>query len=164
MAAPVAPEKVVYLLDPVGASRRSAVLRAGRPHRPRARPRIASHGVELPYTPAFLHKHGGLVMSLGQFMQYVGARTDGLRHGADLAGNAGRPTRSSRDERVRGVRLRDQGVDREGSPEAGFMPGMDVHAALTVVGDGPVGAVGRQLDQRIRAAARAITSANGPWA
>ena len=26
------------------------------------------------------------------------------------------------------------------------MPGMDVHAALTVVGDGPVGAVGRQLD------------------
>ena len=26
------------------------------------------------------------------------------------------------------------------------MPGMDIHAALTVVGDGPVGAVGRQLD------------------
>src|ERR1035437_8804329 len=28
------------------------------------------------------------------------------------------------------------------------MPGMDVHAALTVVGDGPVGAVGRQLDKQ----------------
>ena len=49
--------------------------------------------------------------------------------------------------RVRGVRLCDQGVDRDGRPEAGFMPGMDVHAALTVVGDGPVGAVGRQLDE-----------------
>ena len=45
-----------------------------------------------------------------------------------------------------GVRLADQGVDKDGNPEAGFLPGMDVRAALTVVGDGPVGAVGRQLD------------------
>ena len=30
MAAPVGEEKVLYLLDPVGASRRSAMLRAGR--------------------------------------------------------------------------------------------------------------------------------------
>ena len=50
------------------------------------------------------------------------------------------------DERVCGIRLCDQGVDRQGDPEAGYMPGMDIHAALTVVGDGPVGAVGRQLD------------------
>jgi len=50
------------------------------------------------------------------------------------------------DERVIGIRLTDQGVDKDGLPEASFMPGMDVHAALTVVGDGPVGVVGRQLD------------------
>jgi electron-transferring-flavoprotein dehydrogenase len=49
-------------------------------------------------------------------------------------------------QRVTGIRLTDQGVDKDGHPEATFMPGMDVHAALTVVGDGPVGAVGRQLD------------------
>ena len=48
---------------------------------------------------------------------------------------------------IRGVRLCDQGVDHEGNPDAGYMPGMDIHAALTVVGDGPVGAVGRQLDE-----------------
>ena len=47
-------------------------------------------------------------------------------------------------KKVLGVRLLDQGVDRQGRPEAAFMPGMDVHAALTVVADGPVGAVGRQ--------------------
>jgi len=46
-------------------------------------------------------------------------------------------------ERVCGVRLLDQGVDRQGRPDAGYMPGMDIRAALTVVGDGPVGAVGR---------------------
>ena len=40
------------------------------------------------------------------------------------------------------------------------MPGMDVRAALTVVGDGPVGAVGRQLDTS-SACPTATISANG---
>jgi electron-transferring-flavoprotein dehydrogenase len=39
-------------------------------------------------------------------------------------------------------------VDKAGNPDAGFMAGMDIKAALTVVGDGPVGAVGRQIDER----------------
>jgi electron-transferring-flavoprotein dehydrogenase len=51
--------------------------------------------------------------------------------------------------RVSGVRLLDQGVDRLGRPEDAYVPGMDVLASLTVVGDGPVGAVGRQLDREL---------------
>ncbi len=47
---------------------------------------------------------------------------------------------------VEGLRLADQGVEKDGAPSDGFMPGMDVHAQLTVVGDGPVGAVGQALD------------------
>jgi electron-transferring-flavoprotein dehydrogenase len=50
------------------------------------------------------------------------------------------------DQKVIGVRLLDQGVDKQGKPGDGFMPGMDIHAALTVVGDGPVGPIGQQLD------------------
>jgi electron-transferring-flavoprotein dehydrogenase len=49
--------------------------------------------------------------------------------------------------RVVGIRMADQGVNRDGSPSAGFMPGMDIRAALTVVGDGPVGPVGQALDR-----------------
>jgi electron-transferring-flavoprotein dehydrogenase len=45
------------------------------------------------------------------------------------------------------VRLADQGVDKKGNPEGAYMPGMDIQARLTVVGDGPVGAVGRKLDR-----------------
>jgi electron-transferring-flavoprotein dehydrogenase len=37
-------------------------------------------------------------------------------------------------------------VDKKGQPGDGFTPGMDIHAALTVVGDGPVGPIGQQLD------------------
>ena len=76
MAALVAEEKVVYLLDPIGASRRSwtvraadACLRAFKGLLP-----IKNDALELPWSPAFLHKTGGLVLSMGQFMQWVGTQ------------------------------------------------------------------------------------------
>ena len=47
------------------------------------------------------------------------------------------------------MRLTDQGVDRAGAPADGFMAGMDVLAKLTVVGDGPVGAVGQAIDEHL---------------
>jgi electron-transferring-flavoprotein dehydrogenase len=50
---------------------------------------------------------------------------------------------------VEGLRLADQGVDKSGAPTDGFMAGMDVRAALTVVGDGPVGAVGQAIDEKL---------------
>ena len=122
---------------------------------PRARPRTATTASSCPTSPPFLHKHGGLVLSLGQFMQWVGSElmaSGTVQIWPGIAG--GGSAASTTDERVRGVRLLDQGVDREGNPDAGFMPGMDIHAALTVVGDGPVGAVGRQLDEAFRPARR----------
>ena len=76
MAAPVGEEKVLYLLDPVGASRRSAMLRlADRFIRAFkwALP-FEREALNLPWTPGFLHKHGGMVLSMGQFMQWVGAQ------------------------------------------------------------------------------------------
>jgi electron-transferring-flavoprotein dehydrogenase len=145
MATAVRDEKLVYLMDPHGASRRPPLLKIG----DRVVKGLGLHrhfGVEMPYVPPFLHKHGGLVMSLGQFLQFSGSQ---LMGSGMVQIWPGMPVSSAliEDERVAGVRLADQGVDREGSPEANFLPGMDVRAALTVVGDGPVGAVGRQLDE-----------------
>jgi electron-transferring-flavoprotein dehydrogenase len=148
MAAEVAAEKVVYLLDPTGASRRSGALRTA-DALIRAAHLDRESGIELPYTPPFLEKHGGLVFSLGQFLQYIGGELmasgmvqvwPGMPVAEALVDESG--------DRVLGVRLVDQGVDKQGQPDAGYMPGMDIHAALTVVADGPVGAVGRQIDAR----------------
>jgi len=147
MAAPVTVEKVLYLLDPVGASRRSMALRGvdkvlrllkG------ALP-LKDHALELPWTPAFLHKHGGLVLSLGQFMQWVGAQVQST---GTVQIWPGTPVSQAliENDRVVGIRLLDQGVDHQGRPREGFLPGMDIGAALTVVGDGPVGPIGQQLD------------------
>jgi electron-transferring-flavoprotein dehydrogenase len=144
MAAPVAAEKVVYLLDPHGASRRPAAMKAVDAGL-RLAGKVEHCAYELPYIPPFLHKKGGLVLSLGQFMQFVGAR---LMSSGSVQVWPGMPVQEALIEegRVAGVRLTDQGVDKAGRPVSGFMPGMDVRAALTVVADGPVGAVGRQLD------------------
>ena len=112
----------------------------------------------LPYTPAFLHKHGGLVLSIGQFNQWVASQlmASGLVQiwpGTPVSA----PLREGK--AVTGLRLADQGVDKFGCPADGYMPGMDVRAKLTVVGDGPVGQVGRALNRGQRS-----KPGTGPWA
>ncbi len=150
MAAAVKMEKLVYLLDPTGASRRSfsfeaadRVLRSlgflfGLKH----------EAFELPYTPPFMRKHDGLVLSLGQFNQWV---SDQVAASGMVQIWPGMPVAELliEGDAAAGVRLTDQGTDLQGHPEAGFTPGMDLRAALTVVGDGPVGAVGRKIDAQL---------------
>src|SRR5208282_415104 len=147
MAAPVSEEKVLYLLDPIGASRRSATLRAAD-----AMIRafkwmlpVERDALNLPWTPSFLHKHGGMVLSIGQFMQWVGAQVQST---GTVQIWPGTPVSEVliEENQVVGVRLLDQGVDKNGWPAAGFTPGMDIRAALTVIGDGPVGSIGQQLN------------------
>ncbi len=146
-------EKVVYLLDPVGASRRPKLLQIKEkcfralkkvlPVLP-----LRDEAFELPYIPPFLRKEDGLTFSLGQFLQWAGGQV----MGSGLAQIwPSTPVSQALIEggRVAGVRLTDQGVDKEGNPEGMFMPGMDVKAALTVVADGPVGPVGRQIDREL---------------
>ncbi|HWS95804.1 MAG TPA: 4Fe-4S ferredoxin, partial [Candidatus Methylomirabilis sp.] len=147
MAAPVASEKLVYLLDPIGASRRSFALRTA-DRLLRAVVKLQHNAFELPYVPPFLHKDDGFVLSIGQFNQWVGSQ---LMSAGTVQIWPGMPVKEALIEgsQVRGIRLLDQGVDRAGNPEAGFTPGMDIHAALTVIGDGPVGAVSRNLDTRL---------------
>lgn len=148
MAAPVTQEKVLYLLDPLKASRRpwmmraaDAALRAFKGLLP-----MEHEALELPWTPSFLHKDGGLLLSMGQFMQWVGAQIQGS---GTVQIWPATPVASAllEEGRVAGVRLLDQGVEKDGRPGSGFMPGMDIRADLTVIGDGPVGAVSQQLDE-----------------
>jgi electron-transferring-flavoprotein dehydrogenase len=147
MATPVGEEKVLYLLDPVGASRRSTMLRLVDEAIQAfewALP-VEHDALNLPWTPSFLHKRGGMVLSLGQFMQWAGAQVQST---GTVQIWPGTPVSHAlvEDRKVVGVRLLDQGVDKKGNPSEGLTLGMDIHAALTVVGDGPVGPIGQQLD------------------
>jgi electron-transferring-flavoprotein dehydrogenase len=152
MATPVTSEKLVYLLDPIGASRRSRPLKFGDrairllqgvlPYR--------DHALEVPFTPSFLKKDDGLVLSIGQFNQWVGSQlmSSGLVQIWPAMPVSEPLIEDEVDEVIVGVRLVDQGVNKAGEPESAYMPGMDVRAKLTVVGDGPVGAIGRAMDKQ----------------
>lgn len=150
MATEVSQERVLYLMDPVGASRRSLPLRVadallGTCGRALG---VKDLAFELPWTPGFLEKRGGLVLSIGQFNQWVGNQimASGL-----VQIWPGSPVEEAlfNHRTVTGLRLADQGVDKHGTPGDGYMPGMDVRARLTVVGDGPVGAVGQAIDHHL---------------
>ncbi len=147
MAAPVTSEKLVYLLDPIGASRRALTLRLG-DRVLRALGKTKHDAYELPYIPRFLHKDDGFVLSIGQFNQWVGSQ---LMSSGAVQIWPGTPVGSAlfEERKVTGIRLLDQGVDRDGNPEATFAPGMDIYAALTVIGDGPVGAISRDIDAHV---------------
>lgn len=143
-------ERTAYLFDHLGCSKRSAstrlvdlcfrlggaVMKGGE-----------WQARELPFTPPFMDKRGGLVMSMGAFMTWASQKA--MESGMMIM--PGMPVAEPLfdGDRVLGVRLADQGVEKDGAPVEGvYMPGMDVKAALTVVADGPVGAVGRALDAK----------------
>ncbi|MFI5102706.1 MAG: hypothetical protein ACHP9V_04960, partial [Terriglobales bacterium] len=115
MAAPVLKEKLVYLLDPLRASRRSFAFKA-------ADRVLRSLGLvfglkheafELPYTPPFMRKHDGLVLSLGQFNQWV---SDQVAASGLVQIWPGMPVAEPlmEGDAVAGVRLADQGTDLQG--------------------------------------------------
>lgn len=134
MGVAVREEKLVWLLDPTGASRRPVGVKA--------MDELAGvfsgdlYGVALPYVPDFLQKHDGWVLSIGQLNQWVASQL--MMSGAvQIWPMSPVAAPLIENHRVVGVRLAGQGDQ----------PGMDVRARLTVVADGPVGPVGRKLDQ-----------------
>jgi electron-transferring-flavoprotein dehydrogenase len=150
LACEVKEEKLLYMLDPHGASRRPAIVKlADRLIRlfKFALP-YKDEVLELPWIPSFLHKGDGWIFSMGQFMQWVAAE---IQSGGDIQIWPGTPASGViiENSSVKGIRLIDQGVDKNGNPIEGFMPGMEVRSNLTVVGDGPVGVISRQIDEAI---------------
>jgi len=131
MGAPIGVEKLIYLLDPHGASRRSLAVQAidqlaGVVVDP------VTLGVEAPFTPDFIHKKDGWLLSIGQFNSWVASQI--------MMGGAVQIWPSSPV----------QGPLMEGGRVAGVqLDGTDVRARLTVVADGPVGIVGRRIDEAL---------------
>ncbi len=145
MAHEVTEEKILYLRDPHGASRRSRVFKIADKVLGKF---MKNDAYELPYIPPFLEKHPGLVFSIGQFNQWVGGNLMGTGM-AQIWPSSPVAEPLMDGDAVTGVRMADQGVEKDGTPTAGFMPGMDMKAALTVIADGPVGPVGRYLDRKL---------------
>ncbi|MDZ7721560.1 MAG: 4Fe-4S ferredoxin [candidate division KSB1 bacterium] len=150
MTSDIHKEKLVYLKDTHGASRRSGAHKVldGFLNLFNWLPFFKNNAVEFPYIPGPMKKDGGLIFSMGQFTQWAGQQIMGTGMVQIWPGTPVSEALFEGDA-VRGIRLMDQGTDKNGAPDAGYMPGMNVNADLTVIGDGPVGAVGTALNEKL---------------
>ncbi len=93
------------------------------------------------------NNHGNYIISLGQLTPWLAARAEAL--GAEVfAGFAAAAALFDEHGGVKGVRIGDMGLDREGRPGPNFTPGVEIHAPLTVVAEGARGSLAKQLIAR----------------
>jgi electron-transferring-flavoprotein dehydrogenase len=101
----------------------------------------------LPLVPPPLQNHGNFVTSLGRLVRWLAQRAEA--EGVDLfPGFAGAEPLLDGDRLV-GVRTGDRGIDRNGRRKANYEPGIDIHARITVLAEGPRGTITKVLVSRL---------------
>ena len=99
--------------------------------------------IKLPITPPPLENHGNYVVSLSRLNEWLGQIVE--QNGIDIfPGFAGTEVLYD-DNRVIGVRTGDKGIDADGNKKSNFEPGIDLHAKVTVFGEGSRGSLTKTL-------------------
>ncbi len=102
--------------------------------------------IKFPITPPPLDNYGNYVVSLSQFSEWLGKLVE--EKGVDIfPGFAGTEVLYD-GNRVIGVRTGDKGIDADGSRKSNFEPGIDLHAKVTVFGEGSRGSLTKTLIKR----------------
>jgi electron-transferring-flavoprotein dehydrogenase len=90
------------------------------------------------------NNHGNFIISLGQLTAWLAQKAESL--GVEVfAGFAAAEALFDEAGRVRGVRIGDMGLGKDGAPGPGFTPGVEIHAPVTVLAEGCRGSVSKQL-------------------
>jgi electron-transferring-flavoprotein dehydrogenase len=106
----------------------------------------ADRAWDAPWVPPEMDNVGKPIVSLGRVVQWLAGIAE--QKGVNIfPGFAGTDLLWDGDA-VAGVRTGDKGVDRTGAPRGNFEPGMDLRAAVTVIGEGPRGHLARRLIER----------------
>ena len=100
----------------------------------------------LTYSTPF-NNHGNYIISLGQLTPWLASKAESL--GVEVfPGFAAAAPICDEGGSVRGVRIGDMGLDRDGKPGANFTPGVEIHAPITVLAEGARGSISKQLIAR----------------
>jgi electron-transferring-flavoprotein dehydrogenase len=90
------------------------------------------------------NNHGNYIISLGQLTPWLAAKAEAL--GVEIfPGFAGAAAVFDEHGGVKGVRVGDMGLDRDGKPGPNFAAGVEIHAPLTVLAEGARGSISKQL-------------------
>ena len=103
-----------------------------------------------PIVPPFLNNHGNYVISISKLTEWLAQQVE--EAGVDIfPGFAGTEVLYD-GNRVIGVRTGDKGIDPEGNKKANYEPGIDLHAKVTVFGEGSRGSLTKTLIERFNLA------------
>jgi electron-transferring-flavoprotein dehydrogenase len=98
-------------------------------------------------TPPQMKNHGNFIVSLGQLTPFLAERAEAA--GVDVfAGFAAAAPLFDQSGAVKGVRIGDMGLDKDGIPGPNFTPGVEIHARMTVLAEGCRGSITKQLIKR----------------
>jgi electron-transferring-flavoprotein dehydrogenase len=93
------------------------------------------------------NNHGNYIISLGQLTPWLAAKAESL--GVEVfPGFAAAAPVFAEGGGLKGVRIGDMGLDRNGEPGPNFTPGVEIHAPLTVLAEGARGSIAKQLIAR----------------
>jgi len=97
-------------------------------------------------TPPNFRKKGYHVVSLNKVAKWMAERAEAA--GVEVYPGFAGDEILVEGGRVVGVRTGDLGVDKDGKPKPTFQPGMDIHAKVTVLGEGVRGTLAKQAIER----------------
>jgi electron-transferring-flavoprotein dehydrogenase len=99
--------------------------------------------IPLPAPPQ-MHNHGNYIVSLNQFVSWLGERAEEV--GVEVyPGFAASEVLYHSDGSVKGVATNDLGIARDGRPKDTFERGMEFHARVTMFGEGCHGSLSKQV-------------------
>ncbi|MCD6673096.1 MAG: electron transfer flavoprotein-ubiquinone oxidoreductase [Burkholderiaceae bacterium] len=99
--------------------------------------------------PGCFRNHGNYVVSLGEFVRWLGSQAEAL--GVEIyPGFAAAEVLYDDAGAVKGIATGNMGVGRDGEPTANFQPGMELHGKYTFFAEGSRGHLGKQLIARYR--------------
>ena len=102
-----------------------------------------------PITPPQMNNHGNLIVSLGQLVAILGAEAEKL--GVDVfPGFAAAEALFDAAGAVKGVRIGDMGIEKNGEHGPNFALGPEIHARVTMLCEGCRGSTSKQLIARYR--------------
>ena len=103
--------------------------------------------IRSPVTPPPLNNHGSYIVSLSKLTHWLGTLVE--ENGIDIFPGFAATETLYQDAKVLGVRTGDKGIGPDGERKSNFEPGIDLHAKVTVFGEGSRGSLTKDLIKQL---------------
>ena len=107
--------------------------------------------LKFPILPPTLQNHGNYICSLNKVAEWLAVQI-GNEFGDAINIFPEFPGREVlyENDKVIGIRTGDKGIDHHGNPKSNFEAGVDIHAKITILGEGPRGSLTKELVPKLR--------------